>query len=111
RIGASRSTRRRAISPCSHGSAALRAMRASAARAATRSTPRALRSLAAIARQYIEPMLATRWAPFDAALAAVDYAAPWDRLVTAFKFHDAFDLARPFARAIAVAERARGAPR
>jgi ComF family protein len=49
--------------------------------------------------------------PFDAALAAVDYAAPWDRLVTAFKFHDAIDLARPFARAIAVAERARGAPR
>jgi predicted amidophosphoribosyltransferase len=30
--------------------------------------------------------------PFDAALAAVDYAAPWDRLVTAFKFHDAIDL-------------------
>ena len=38
--------------------------------------------------------------PFDAALAAVDYATPWDRLVTAFKFHDAIDLARPFARAI-----------
>ncbi|HZW75050.1 MAG TPA: ComF family protein [Caldimonas sp.] len=49
--------------------------------------------------------------PFDAALAAVDYASPWDRLVTAFKFHDAVDLARPFARAIAFAERARGAPR
>ena len=48
--------------------------------------------------------------PFDAAIAAVDYAAPWDRLVTAFKFHDAIDLARPFARAIALAERARGAP-
>ena len=45
--------------------------------------------------------------PFDAAIAAVDYAAPWDRLVTAFKFHDAIDLARPFARAIALAERAR----
>jgi len=49
--------------------------------------------------------------PFDAALAAVDYGAPWDRLVTAFKFHDAVDLALPFARAIAAAERARAAPR
>jgi ComF family protein len=49
--------------------------------------------------------------PFDAALAAVDYRAPWDRLVTAFKFHDALDLARPFASAIAAAEGARGAPR
>jgi predicted amidophosphoribosyltransferase len=49
--------------------------------------------------------------PFDAAIAAVDYAAPWDRLVTAFKFHDAIDLARPWARAIALAGRARGAPR
>jgi len=49
--------------------------------------------------------------PFDAALAAVDYRAPWDRLVTAFKFHDAVDLALPFARAIVAAERARAAPR
>jgi ComF family protein len=30
---------------------------------------------------------------FDAVLAAVPYAAPWDRLITAFKFHDALDLA------------------
>ena len=49
--------------------------------------------------------------PFDAALAAVDYAPPWDRLVTAFKFHDAIDLARPFARAIVAAEHERGAAR
>ena len=49
--------------------------------------------------------------PFDAALAALDYRAPWDRLVTAFKFHDALDLAAPFARAIAAAERERAAPR
>jgi len=34
---------------------------------------------------------------FDAVLAAVPYAAPWDRLVTAFKFHDALDLAPVFA--------------
>jgi ComF family protein len=48
--------------------------------------------------------------PFDAALAAVDYGAPWDRLVTAFKFHDALDLGAPFANAIVAAERARRAP-
>ncbi len=34
---------------------------------------------------------------FDAALAAVDYAWPWDRLVTRFKFHGAFELAALFA--------------
>jgi len=49
--------------------------------------------------------------PFDAALAALDYRAPWDRLVTAFKFHDALDLAPPFASAIAAAERERALPR
>ena len=43
---------------------------------------------------------------FDAALAAVDYAAPWDRLVTAFKFHDALDLAPVFADAVVAAETA-----
>jgi len=47
--------------------------------------------------------------PFDAALAAVDYRAPWDRLVTAFKFHGALDLAAVFAEAIVVAERRRAA--
>ncbi|MEO8081045.1 MAG: phosphoribosyltransferase family protein [Caldimonas sp.] len=31
--------------------------------------------------------------PFDTALARVDYGFPWDRLVTAFKFHGALDLA------------------
>lgn len=34
---------------------------------------------------------------FDAALAAVDYAHPWDRLVAGLKFHDALDLAAAFA--------------
>jgi ComF family protein len=48
---------------------------------------------------------------FDAALAAVDYAAPWDRLVTAFKFHDGLDLAALFADAVVAAERHRGALR
>jgi ComF family protein len=48
---------------------------------------------------------------FDAALAAVGYAAPWDRLVTAFKFHDALDLAPVFAGALEVAEKQRDAPR
>ena len=49
--------------------------------------------------------------PFDAALAAVDYRPPWDRLVTAFKFHGALDLAAVFAEAIVGAERRRAAPR
>ena len=31
--------------------------------------------------------------PFDRALAAVDYAHPWDGLITQFKFHSALDLA------------------
>ena len=31
--------------------------------------------------------------PFDAAFARVDYAYPWDRLIPAFKFHAALDLA------------------
>jgi ComF family protein len=31
--------------------------------------------------------------PFDAAVCAVDYAFPWDRLIQAFKFHDRTDLA------------------
>ena len=44
---------------------------------------------------------------FDAALAAVDYRAPWNRLLTAFKFHGALDLASAFASAIVAAERAR----
>ena len=34
---------------------------------------------------------------FDAALVAVDYAHPWDGLVTRFKFHAALDLADAFA--------------
>ena len=38
--------------------------------------------------------------PFDAALARLDYAYPWDRLIAAFKFHGALDLAHPFADAI-----------
>jgi ComF family protein len=35
--------------------------------------------------------------PFDGARAAVHYRAPWDRLVTAFKFHGALELAPLFA--------------
>ena len=49
--------------------------------------------------------------PFDAALAAVDYRAPWDRLVAAFKFHGGLDLAASFAAAIVAAEARRAAPR
>lgn len=39
--------------------------------------------------------------PFDRAVAAVDYGAPWDALVTAFKFRGALDLASTFAALIA----------
>ncbi|RZS54491.1 ComF family protein [Sphaerotilus mobilis] len=34
---------------------------------------------------------------FDAAWAALDYGMPWDRLIAAFKFHAAAELARPLA--------------
>jgi len=45
---------------------------------------------------------------FDAALARVDYAYPWDRLIAAFKFHAALDLAIPFADAIVDARQRAG---
>ena len=48
---------------------------------------------------------------FDAALAAVDYRPPWDRLLTAFKFHGALDLAAVFADAIVAAEHRRAGPK
>ena len=38
--------------------------------------------------------------PFDAAFARVDYAYPWDRLIPAFKFRAALDLAPVLAEAI-----------
>ncbi len=41
--------------------------------------------------------------PFDAALARVDYGFPWDRLVAAFKFHAALDLASALAELVAAA--------
>ena len=34
---------------------------------------------------------------FDRTVAALDFAFPWDGLITAFKFHDAIDLARVLA--------------
>ncbi|MEO7057703.1 MAG: ComF family protein [Caldimonas sp.] len=39
--------------------------------------------------------------PFAAALACVDYGAPWDQLIADFKFHDGIDLGAVFATAIA----------
>jgi len=39
--------------------------------------------------------------PWRAARAAVGYGFPWDRLIAAFKFHDALDLAPAFAALIA----------
>lgn len=43
--------------------------------------------------------------PYDAAIARVDYAFPWDRLIAAFKFHGALDLAPVLASAIVEARR------
>ncbi len=49
---------------------------------------------------------------FDAAVAAVDYAWPWDGLIGHFKFHAALDLAPALAERLAAAWRAQslGAP-
>lgn len=47
---------------------------------------------------------------FDAALAAVDYGNPWDRLLTHFKFHAALDLADAFAERLHDAVARSGAP-
>jgi ComF family protein len=49
--------------------------------------------------------------PYAATLAAIDYRAPWDRLLTAFKFHGALDLAAVFAAMVADAEMRRGSRR
>ena len=38
--------------------------------------------------------------PYDAAIAGLDYAPPWDRLITDFKFHGALELAPVFATAL-----------
>ena len=48
-------------------------------------------------------------APFDAAIACFDYRAPWDRLITAFKFHGAVELAPFFAGMLEDAQRRSGA--
>jgi ComF family protein len=50
--------------------------------------------------------------PFASALAAVDYAYPWDRLISDFKFKDALDLADALARLLigAHAQRLQPAP-
>lgn len=45
--------------------------------------------------------------PFDAAIAALDYAHPWSALITQFKFHAALDLAQALSmRLHAACERA-----
>lgn len=45
---------------------------------------------------------------FDAAVAAVDYAWPWDRLIGHFKFHAALDLASALTERVTAAWQARG---
>jgi len=49
--------------------------------------------------------------PFDGALAAVDYAYPWDTLVTAFKFHGALELGPSLTGLLAQALRDARVPR
>ena len=39
--------------------------------------------------------------PFERSVAAVDYAYPWDSLITRFKFHGALDLAPALAQCLA----------
>jgi ComF family protein len=48
--------------------------------------------------------------PFDAAIAAVDYAWPWDTLLQRFKFHAAFDLAAALSALLVDALRRAPAP-
>ncbi len=45
---------------------------------------------------------------FDAALACFDYRPPWDRLITAFKFHGALELSPFFATTLAAEAARRG---
>ncbi|MDP1789561.1 MAG: double zinc ribbon domain-containing protein [Methylibium sp.] len=45
--------------------------------------------------------------PWSQAVAACDYAYPWDGLLNALKFHDAIDLAAPLAQRLALALRRR----
>lgn len=49
--------------------------------------------------------------PFARSIAAVDYAFPWSSLVTAFKFHQALDLATALAGLLANAVQASNAAR
>jgi len=44
--------------------------------------------------------------PFERSLAALDYAFPWDGLITRFKFHDGLDLAGMFVQRMLVAHSA-----
>ncbi|MET0348232.1 MAG: ComF family protein [Rhizobacter sp.] len=46
--------------------------------------------------------------PLDGAVAAVDYAFPWDHLLLAFKFHAALDLAPALAARLRAATQANG---
>ena len=43
--------------------------------------------------------------PFERTVCATDYSFPWDRLVTAFKFHGRVELATPLAAPMAEAWR------
>jgi len=49
--------------------------------------------------------------PFEHSTAAVDYAYPWDSLITRFKFHGALDLAPALAHCLAAAVAGGEAPR
>lgn len=47
--------------------------------------------------------------PFERCVTLADYSHPWDRLITAFKFHDRVELAAPLAQALALVLARQGA--
>lgn len=49
--------------------------------------------------------------PFERTVAALDYAPPWNGLITRFKFHDGLDLAPAFARQLTAAVQRSGTAR
>ena len=48
--------------------------------------------------------------PYDAALAALDYTAPWDKLVARYKFHEGLDLGDALAACLLAAHAQAGLP-
>jgi ComF family protein len=73
--------------------------------------PRCLRCAAPLPAEQPACGACVRESPaYDEAVAAVDYAYPWDRLLTDLKFHGALELCDPLARLLGAAIDARGGP-